>query len=83
MPRVTGIEALRAIKANPRTRRVPVVMLTSSLEERDMAECYRLGVNSYMVKPIDFKAFTGIVRRAGYYWLVVDLHPAKQDRRSS
>ena len=73
MPKVTGIEVLKAIKANARTQRIPVVMLTSSQEERDMAECYRLGVNSYMVKPIDFKAFTEIVRRAGYYWLVVNL----------
>ena len=77
MPNVTGIEVLRAIKANVRTQRIPVVMLTSSLEERNMAECYRLGVNSYMVKPIDFRAFTEIVRRAGYYWLAVNLHPGK------
>ena len=76
MPKVTGIEVLRAIKANPRTRAIPVAMLTSSVEERDMAECYRLGVNSYMVKPIDFRAFTDIVRRAGYYWLAVNLNPA-------
>jgi len=77
MPRVSGLEVLRAVKANPLTRRIPVVMLTSSVEERDMAESYQLGVNSYMVKPIDFKAFAEIVRRAGYYWLAVNIQPAR------
>jgi CheY-like chemotaxis protein len=76
MPKLGGIEVLKAVRAHARTRRVPVVMLTSSSEERDMAESYQLGVNSYMVKPIDFKAFADIVRRAGYYWLAVNVQPS-------
>jgi CheY-like chemotaxis protein len=73
LPKVSGVEVLKAIKADASTRRIPVVMLTSSTDEREMAESYRLGVNSYMVKPIDFKAFAEIVHRAGYYWVAVDI----------
>src|SRR5688572_17247035 len=69
MPRINGVEVLKAIKADARTRRIPVVMLTASTQERDMADSYHLGVNSYMMKPVDFAEFTEIVRRAGYYWL--------------
>jgi CheY-like chemotaxis protein len=76
MPKVNGVEVLKAIKADPRTRRIPVVMLTSSSQERDMADSYHLGVNSYMTKPVDFEGFADIVRRAGYYWLVVNVQPA-------
>ena len=76
MPRVNGVEVLKAIKADTRTRRIPVVMLTASTLERDMADSYHLGVNSYMTKPVDFAGFTEIVRRAGYYWLVVNVQPA-------
>jgi two-component system, response regulator len=76
MPRINGVEVLKAIKADARTRRIPVVMLTASTQERDMADSYHLGVNSYMMKPVDFAEFTEIVRRAGYYWLVVNLQPA-------
>ena len=76
MPRVGGMEVLKAIRADRRTQRIPVVILTSSSDERDMAEGYHLGVNSYVVKPIDFKAFADIVRRAGYYWLAVNAEPA-------
>lgn len=75
LPRVSGIEVLRAIRADRRTQRVPVVMLTGSSEERDMAESYQLGANSYMVKPVDFTKFADIVRRAGYYWLAVNVQP--------
>ena len=76
MPKVDGIEVLRALRADKRTQRIPVVILTSSSDEREMAESYHLGVNSYMVKPIDFKAFADTVRRAGYYWLAVNVQPA-------
>ena len=76
MPKVDGIEVLRVIKADRRTQRIPVVVLTSSSEERHMAESYHLGVNSYLVKPVDFKGFADIVRRAGYYWLVVNVQAA-------
>ncbi|HZM47604.1 MAG TPA: response regulator [Burkholderiales bacterium] len=75
MPKVNGVEVLKAIKADQRTRRIPVVMLTSSSQERDMADSYHLGVNSYMMKPVDFGAFAEIVRRAGYYWLAVNVQP--------
>lgn len=73
LPKVNGVDVLRAIKADRRTRRIPVVMLTASAQERDMADSYPLGVNSYMMKPVDFAGFADIVRRAGYYWLAVNV----------
>lgn len=76
MPRVSGIEVLRVIKADPRTRKIPVVVMTSSQEERDIAESYDLGVNSYVVKPVDFTAMTNLARQAGYYWLAINQSPA-------
>jgi len=76
MPRVSGIEVLRAVKADPRTRKIPVVVMTSSQEERDIAESYDLGVNSYVVKPVDFTAMTNLARQAGYYWLAINQSPA-------
>lgn len=76
MPRVSGIEVLRAVKADPRTRKIPVVVMTSSQEERDIAESYDLGVNSYVVKPVDFTAMTNLARQAGYYWLAINQAPA-------
>jgi len=72
MPRVDGIEVLRQIKADERTRRIPVVVMTSSQEESDIAKTYDLGVNSYVVKPLDFTAFADATRQAGYYWLVIN-----------
>ncbi|HEY9199129.1 MAG TPA: response regulator [Gammaproteobacteria bacterium] len=76
MPRVTGIEVLRIIKSDERTRRIPVVIMTSSQEENDIAQSYDLGANSYVVKPVDFAAMTNIARQAGYYWLAVNQPPA-------
>ncbi|MDV3238917.1 MAG: response regulator [Gammaproteobacteria bacterium] len=76
MPRVSGIEVLRIVKADPRTRRIPVVIMTSSQEEQDIAQSYELGVNSYVVKPVDFTALTNIARQAGYYWLAINRTPA-------
>ncbi|MDB5803484.1 MAG: response regulator receiver protein [Betaproteobacteria bacterium] len=69
MPRVDGIEVLRAIKADESTRRIPVVIMTSSQEESDVVKSYDLGVNSYLVKPIAFDALTEVARQAGVYWL--------------
>lgn len=76
MPRVGGIEVLRAIKADERTKRIPVVVMTSSQEERDLVETYNLGVNSYVVKPVDFNALADVAAQAGYYWLAVNRTPS-------
>ena len=75
MPRVDGIEVLKAIKADERTRRIPVVVMTSSQEEKDVAQTYELGVNSYVVKPVDFNALADFARPAGYYWLAINRTP--------
>jgi len=76
MPRVDGIEVLKAVKADERTRRVPIVVMTSSQEEKDMARSYDLGANSYVVKPVDFAAVTDLVRQAGFYWLAINRTPS-------
>ena len=75
LPKVDGIEVLRKIKSDERTRSMPVVMLTSSQEERDVTESYRLGVNSYIVKPVDFEQFTDAVQKLGFYWLLLNQSP--------
>jgi two-component system response regulator len=72
LPKVDGIEVLRQIKADHRTRTIPVVMVTSSAQARDMEESYRLGANSYVVKPIDFDAFVKTIADLGFYWLAVN-----------
>ena len=77
LPRIDGIEVLRTIKANEKTRTVPVVMLTSSHEERDIVESYQLGVNSYIVKPVDFGKFLEMVSQVGLYWSIVNKVPAR------
>jgi two-component system, response regulator len=76
LPLVDGIEVLRQIRGDPRTRTVPVVMLTSSIEERDLVETSRLGVNGYIHKPVSFADFSETARCLGYYWLLVDKQPA-------
>ncbi len=75
LPKVDGIEVLAQIKADPRTRAVPVVMLTSSQEDRDVLETYRLGVNSYICKPVDFEKFIEIVSEIELYWMVMNRTP--------
>lgn len=75
LPKVDGLEVLRAIKSDPRTRTIPVVVMTSSREEQDMVESYALGVNSYVVKPVDFSQFTEAVRQAGLYWVLLNQLP--------
>ena len=75
LPLVDGMEVLRQIRADPRTHLVPVVMLTSSAEDRDIIESYQLGVNSYIVKPVDFEQFSETARQLGYYWLPLNQQP--------
>ena len=75
LPKVGGLEVLRQVKSDERTKSIPVVILTSSDEERDVVEGYRLGVNSYMVKPVDFDQFVESVSDIGFYWLVCNEPP--------
>lgn len=75
LPKVDGIEVLRAIKADSRTRTIPVVILTSSREDRDRLNGYALGANSYLQKPVDFDGFRDMVKQLGLYWMVVNVPP--------
>ena len=75
LPKVDGLEVLRKIKSDERTRDIPVVVLTSSKEEKDRVESYRLGVNSYIAKPVDFNQFTKSVSELGLYWLLLNELP--------
>ncbi len=72
MPKVSGLEVLKAIKSDPRIKMIPVVILTSSAEDPDIKEAYELGANSYIVKPVDFNVFFKTVSELGLYWLVVN-----------
>lgn len=75
LPLVSGLEVLQRVKADPRTSMIPVVVLTSSREDRDIDETYRLGVNSYITKPVDFEQFTEAVRTLGMYWVLLNQPP--------
>jgi CheY-like chemotaxis protein len=75
LPKINGLEVLSALKNDARTRAIPVAILTSSNEERDLVDGYKLGVNSYMRKPVDFDQFREIVKQLGLYWLVVNQSP--------
>lgn len=75
LPKVGGLEILKEVKSNPNTKTIPVVVLTSSKEENDMVESYKLGVNSYIVKPVDFDKFINCIKDLGMYWLVVNQLP--------
>jgi len=75
LPKISGFEVLRAIRADPNTKLLPVVILTSSAEENDILESYGLGVNSYIRKPVDFHLFTETVRNLGMYWLLLNEPP--------
>ena len=75
LPKVDGIEVLRRLKSDERTRCIPIVVLTSSREECDLVESYKLGVNSYIVKPVDFDAFMNAVSELGFYWLLLNQAP--------
>jgi CheY-like chemotaxis protein len=75
MPRLDGLQVLRQLKADEQLQLVPVVILTSSREERDLAECYRLGVNAYVVKPVRFAEFVQVVKQVGVFWALVNAPP--------
>ena len=75
MPRVDGLDVLRAIKGDPDLKMTPVVMLTSSHEQQDVIESYRLGVNAYVVKPVNFASFLDAVERLGLFWLMLNQPP--------
>jgi CheY-like chemotaxis protein len=75
LPKIDGLEVLRRVKSDPRTRAIPVVVLTSSKEQPDVQECYRLGVNSYIVKPVNFESFASAVAELGMYWLLLNHSP--------
>jgi two-component system, response regulator len=72
LPKVDGLEILRQLKADENTRTIPVVVLTSSQEERDIVECYKLGVNSYIVKPVNFSSFSKAITDLGLYWMILN-----------
>jgi len=75
LPKIDGLEVLRELKKHDRTRPIPVVVLTSSREESDLVESYKIGVNSYLVKPVDFDQFMESVRNLGLYWLLLNQAP--------
>jgi CheY-like chemotaxis protein len=75
LPKVDGLEVLAEIKRDPRTRTLPIVILTSSKQEKDLARAYQLGANSYIQKPVDFEQFQSTVKQLGYYWLLVNQPP--------
>jgi two-component system, response regulator len=75
LPKVTGLEVLAKIRSDPRTKMIPIVILTTSREERDIVESYQLGVNSYIVKPVDFGQFNEAVKYMGFYWLLLNQPP--------
>ena len=78
LPKLDGVEVLQRIKADPCTKLIPVVALTTSNAERDVQECYRLGINSYIVKPLDFKQFSEAIRQVGLYWLLLNRLPSEE-----
>lgn len=80
LPKVDGIEVLRQVKSDPRTKLIPVVILTSSKEERDVVKGYDLGANSYIQKPVDFEQFRNTVKQAGLYWLLTNQPPPTNGR---
>ena len=75
LPKVDGLEVLRALKSDSRTKAIPVVIMTSSREERDLVDSYRLGVNAYVQTPVDFEQFRGVVKELGLFWLVINQPP--------
>jgi two-component system response regulator len=77
LPKINGMEVLKAIKDDPVARFIPIVVLTSSIEEKDLLKCYELGVNSYLEKPVEFNSFEEAVAKAGLYWLLLNRPPYK------
>jgi CheY-like chemotaxis protein len=80
LPKISGLEVLRAIRSDERTQLIPVVILTSSREQRDLVDSYKLGVNSYIQKPVDFEQFNQTIKQLGMYWVVVNQVPAPNTR---
>ena len=78
MPKVDGIDVLRVIRGDARTKTIPVVILTSSKEQRDIVEGYKLGVNAYIQKPVDFEEFRRVIEQMGLFWLVVNQPPPRE-----
>lgn len=78
MPKVSGIEVLHKIKGDPRTKSIPVVILTSSKEDPDIQKCYALGANSYIVKPVNFESFAEAIKNLGFYWLLLNQPPKEE-----
>jgi CheY-like chemotaxis protein len=78
LPKVDGMEVLKQVKSDPRTRTIPIVIMTSSKEERDLVASYNLGANSYIQKPVDFDQFRETVKNVGLYWLVINQPPVVQ-----
>jgi CheY-like chemotaxis protein len=83
LPKVDGIEVLKTIKSDEKLRFIPVVVLTSSREERDLVESYRLGVNAYVVKPVDFHEFARAVKELGIFWAIINEPPPGSERDHS
>jgi DNA-binding response OmpR family regulator len=83
MPKVDGLDVLKQIKSDEKLKMIPVVVLTSSREERDMVASYRLGVNAYVVKPVDFHEFVNAIKELGVFWAVINEAPPGSIRRSS
>lgn len=82
LPKVDGLEVLQRCKADPRTKMIPITVLTSSREERDLVRSYNLGVNSYIVKPMDFPQFSDAVRQLGLYWMLLNELPSECSRQA-
>ena len=83
MPKVDGLEVLRQMRAHPELKHVPVVMITSSREEQDLVRSYQLGVNAYVVKPVDFQQFVDCVKQIGFFWAVINEPPPGALKRGS